>query len=83
MHWLKRWREQAAVCFAERKAAWLAKHGALKQERDALAEELPEVYSPATKIVDGFGRVDANNRALAELHRNPPDGMEQYLVSAE
>jgi hypothetical protein len=36
--------EQAAAWRAEREAAWLTEHDALKHERDALAEELREVY---------------------------------------
>ena len=48
---------QAPVC------GW-AKFDALKPERDALAEELRELYpDAATKIVDLFVRIDANDKA--------------------
>lgn len=78
------YQEQATAWLAEREAAWLAEHDALKQERDALAEELPEVYPDAVrKIADLFVRIAANDRALAELNRARPAGMEQHLVSAE
>jgi hypothetical protein len=77
-------REQAAEWRAEREAAWLTKHDALKRERDALAEELRELYPDAvSKIVDVFDRIAVNNEALAERHRDRPAGMEQHLVSAE
>jgi hypothetical protein len=77
--------EQWAAWCAEREAAWLTQYDALKRERDALAEELPEVYPDAAcKIADLFGRIAANNEALAELHRSRPDGLdEHYLRSAE
>ena len=78
------YQEQTTAWLAEREAAWLAEHDALKQERDALAEELPEVYPDAArKIADLFVRIAANDKALAELHRARPAGVEQYLLSAE
>jgi hypothetical protein len=41
-----------------------------KTARDALAEELREVYpEPARKIADLFVRIAANNKALDELNR--------------
>ena len=69
---------------AEREAAWLAEHDALKRERDALAEELREVYQNAVaQIVDLFVRITANDQALSKLHRARPAGMKQHLLSAE
>jgi hypothetical protein len=77
-------REQAAAWLAEYTAEWLTKYDALKRERDALAEELREVYpDAATKIADLFGRVAVNNNELAELDRDRPADVEQYLFSAE
>src|SRR5262249_547588 len=67
------------------KAAWLTKYDALKRERDALAEELREVYPDAARaIANLFGRIATNNEALAELHRDRPARVEQqHLRSAE
>jgi hypothetical protein len=68
----------------EQATAWLAEHDALKQERDALAEELRKVYPDAvSKIMDLFGRITANNEALSALHRARPTGIKQHLLSAE
>jgi hypothetical protein len=69
---------------SESKAAWLTEHDVIKPERDALAEELREVYRDAArKIVDLFGRIAINDEARAELHRARPAGLEQHLLSAE
>jgi hypothetical protein len=69
---------------AKQEAAWKAKYDAAKCERDALAEELSEVYpEAATKIADLFGRIAANDWALDDINRTRPDGVEQYLFSAE
>jgi hypothetical protein len=76
--------EQLAAFFAARKAEWLAEYEALKRERDALAEELPQVYPDAAgKIANLFARIANNDAALSELHQSRPDGLEQYLRSAE
>jgi hypothetical protein len=76
--------EVAAAWWAEQEAAWLTKYDALKRERDALAEELPEVYPDAArKIANLFGRIAVNNEALAALHRDRPARLEQHLRSAE
>jgi hypothetical protein len=54
----------------ERATAWLIEHDALKRERDALAEELREVYPNAVaKMIDLFGRITANDESLSGLHR--------------
>jgi hypothetical protein len=76
--------EQAAAWWAKREAAWLTEYDALKRSRDALAEELREVYPNAvSKIANLFGRIAVNNEALSELHRSRPDAVEKYLRSAE
>jgi hypothetical protein len=76
--------EQAAAWLAEREAEWLTERDALKHERDALAEELREIYpDAAAKIVELFARIAANDKALAELDRARPAGVEQHLRSAE
>ena len=68
----------------EQATAWLAEHDALKRERDALAEEVREVFPEAeNKIVDLFVRITANNKALSELHQARPAGVMEHLVSAE
>jgi hypothetical protein len=69
---------------AEEEAAWKAKYEAVKSERDALAEELSEIYPEAArKIADLFARIAANDRALDEINQARPDGVGQYLASAE
>jgi hypothetical protein len=68
----------------EQAKAWLAEYDVMKRERDALAEELREVYPDAEiKIVDLFVRITANNKALSELHQARPAGIMEHLVSAE
>jgi hypothetical protein len=65
-------------------ALGLAEHDALKPERDALAEEVREVYAEAAnKIVDLFVRITNNNKALSELHQARPPGVMEHLLSAE
>jgi hypothetical protein len=76
--------QEQAAWWAEREAVWLTEYDALKRERDALAEELREVYpDAATKIADLFARIAVNNEALAELHRSRPAGVDQHLLLAE
>jgi hypothetical protein len=68
----------------EKATAWLAKLDAFKPGRDALAEELREVYLDAVnKIVDVFVRVTAHNEALSELLQARPAGAMEHLLSAE
>jgi hypothetical protein len=68
----------------EQATAWLAEHDVMKRERDALAEEVREVFPEAeNKIVDLFVRITANNKALSELHQARPAGVMEHLVSAE
>jgi hypothetical protein len=77
-------REQSAAFFAVRERVWLTEYEALKRERDALAQELHEVYpEAASKIANVLGRIAINDKALSELHQSCPDGMEQHLHSAE
>jgi hypothetical protein len=67
----------------ERAAARLAEQEPLHRERDALAEELREVYPAAvTKILDLFVRITANGKALTELGQSIPPGVNS-LLSAE
>jgi hypothetical protein len=68
----------------EERTAWLAELDALKPERDALAEELREVYPDAvTKIVDLFVRITENDKALSERLQGRPAGVMGRLLSAE
>jgi hypothetical protein len=68
----------------EQATGWLAEHDRLKGERDALAEELREVYPDAvSKIMDLFVRITTNDEALSALHRARSHGVEQHLLSAE
>jgi hypothetical protein len=72
------------VADQERATAWLAEHDALERERDALAQEMAEVYPRAVaQIEDIFVRTNANDEALSELHQARPAGVRQHLGSAE
>jgi hypothetical protein len=76
--------EQTAAWLAKHEAAWLTEHDVLKHERDALAEELREVYpDAASKIAALFSRIDINDKALGKLHLHRPARVERYLRSAE
>ena len=56
----------------------------MKRERDALAQEVRDVYPEAAyKIVDLFVRITDNNKALSELHQARPPGVLEHLGSAE
>ncbi len=67
----------------EQATAWLAKRGPLQRERDALAEELREVYRKAVPtLVDLFVHITANDKALTELGQTIPPGVNS-LLSAE
>ena len=68
----------------EQAKAWLAEYDVMKRKRDALAEEVREVYPDAEiKIVDLFVRITENNEALSALHQARPAGVMEHLVSAE
>jgi hypothetical protein len=72
------------LCDEEERAAWLAELDAFKPKRDALAEELRELYPDAvTKIVDLFVRINASDEALSELLQKRPAGAMGRLLSAE
>ena len=68
----------------EQAKTWLAEYDVMKRERDALAEEVREVFPEAeNKIVDLFVRITENNKALSALHQARPAGVMEHLVSAE
>jgi hypothetical protein len=68
----------------EQATGWLAKHDALRGERDALAEELRKVYPNAiAQIMDVFVRITNNNEAMSALHQARPAGVMEHLLSAE
>jgi hypothetical protein len=76
--------EQTLAWLAEREANWLAEHDAWIAERDALAEELRDVYpEPTRRTADLFVRIAANNKVIDELNRTCPDGVQRYLRSVE
>jgi hypothetical protein len=76
--------EQIVTWLAEREATWLAEHDALKGARDALADELRDVYpAAARKIADLFERIAANDKAADELKRTRPEGVQRHLRSVE
>ena len=56
----------------------------MKRERDAVAEELSEVYpNTVNKIVDLFVRITADEKELSALHQARPAGVMEHLGSAE
>jgi hypothetical protein len=65
-------------------AEWRADFETLKEERDALAAELGEVYprfeSQLTRL---FARIAANDERLSRLHQARPAGVALHLRSAE
>jgi hypothetical protein len=68
----------------EQAKAWLPKYDVMKRKRDALAEELREVYPDAgIKIVDLFVRIADNNEELSALLQARPPGVMEHLLSAE
>ena len=68
----------------EQSTDWRAEYEVMKRERDALAQEVRDVYPEAAyKIVDLFVRITDNNKALSELHQARPAGVMEHLVSAE
>ena len=68
----------------EQAKAWLAEYDVMKRKRDALAEELLEVYPDAAiNIVDLFVRIAAEEKELSALHQARPPGVMEHLVSAE
>jgi hypothetical protein len=76
--------EEIATWRAEREATWLAEHDAWIAERDALAEELRDIYPEvARKITDLFERIVANDKALDQLNRARPNGVQRHLFSVE
>ena len=76
--------EQTVAWLAEREADWLAEYDALKVLRDALAEELRDVYPEvARKIADLVERIAAVDRKLDELNRTRPHSVQRYLRSVE
>jgi hypothetical protein len=77
-------REESEKWFAEREATWVDKHDALKKERDALAEELRDVYPEvARKIAELFERIATIDMAIDELNRTRPVRLQRHLLSVE
>ena len=77
----ERYREVRAQ---EQSTDWRAEYEVMKRERDALAEELREVYpDTVNKVVDMFVRITDNEKALSVLHQARPAGVMEHLLSAE
>jgi hypothetical protein len=69
---------------AQWEADWLAKREALELERDALADELREVYPDAArKIAELFERIAANDQAVEKLNGERPASVKQPVISVE
>ena len=76
--------DQIVTWLAEREATWLAEHDAWIAGRDALSEELRDVYpEPTRRMADLIVRIAANDKALNELNRTCPDGVHRHLLSVE
>lgn len=72
------------VVAAEEGAEWKARYHLLKRERDALANELLEVYPQAVaQLANLFSRIAANNAKCHKLHQIRPAGVRQHLSGAE
>jgi hypothetical protein len=72
------------LLYQDQVTAWHADADVRERERDALSEELCEVYPEAmAPIVDLFVRIIANNEALSALHQARPAGVIRHLLSAE
>ncbi len=68
----------------EQATAWLTEFEVMKRGRDALAEELCQVYPDmVAKVVDVFLRIVENDQALSKFHQARPAGVSGQLVSAE
>jgi hypothetical protein len=72
------------VAEAERLKEWQGQFNELKKQRDALAEELAEVY-PATvaTLIDLFTRIGALDEKLSALHQARPRGVQLHLLGSE
>lgn len=68
----------------EYRERWNAAGDKLAIERDALADELRELY-PAViaQLADIFQRIDANAAAIGDLHGRAPHGEHRRLLDAE
>lgn len=72
------------VYYRETVAAWLPEYEVLMRKRDALAEELREVYPNAVaKVADLFLRINGNDEELSRLHQARPPGVTLHLLSCE
>ncbi len=63
---------------------WRADYETLKVERDALANEMRELYPLLqTKVSDLLARIAANDEKLSRLHQARPSGVALHLRGAE
>ena len=63
---------------------WHAQANEIGAQRDALAQELAELYpSFVAKLAGVFARIDENKAAIANLHAQAPRGEPRRLIDAE
>lgn len=68
----------------EERGHWKREYEVLKVKRDALADELAEVYPQvAAQLTDLFSRIAECDAKLTSLHLSRPAGVPLHLVSAE
>lgn len=69
---------------AEFRVAWHLKADELAAQRDALAEELRDVYPSFLQVItDLFRDIDANTGEINKLHMSAPIGESRRLIDAE
>ena len=77
-------RKRTAVETSSRLAAWESEFNALKDERNALADELVDTYpEAAAKLIDLFSRISAFDGRLSTLRQNRPGGIKAHLADVE
>lgn len=69
---------------AETAAEWRIDFAARAEERNALANELRDVYPRlASQLADLFAKIAANDAALSRLHQDRPSSAKGFLLGAE
>jgi hypothetical protein len=72
------------VSAAEHQARWTADFGELKEEQDALAEELRQFYEPVVaKFIDLFDRIKEHEERRGELNNRRPRNCALQLRDVE
>ena len=76
--------KRATVEAAERLAAWEIEFGTVRDERNALADEVVSTYPKlATQLIELFTRITAFDAKLSKLHQSRPSNVSAHLASVE